>query len=62
MVMDKTLKTITITEEKVCKKLENLKVGKTPGCDAICSTILKEVKDVICYDAQCIFDKKLQTN
>ena len=38
MVMDKTLETITITEKKVYKKLENLKVRKTPGCDGIYSS------------------------
>ena len=62
MVMDKTLETITITEEKVYKKLESLKVGKTLGSDGICSTVLKEVIDVICKPLQLIYQESLNNS
>ena len=52
-----SLETVDITQEKVKRKLVQLKDSKTPGPDLIHPRILSETADVICYPLTLLFRK-----
>ena len=52
---------ISITEEKIRKKLNKLKISKSPGPDAIHPRILKEMSDVLCTLLEIIFSTSQKT-
>ena len=54
------LKDITFTEDMVKKKLQILKVNKSPGPDQIHPRVLHEIKDAICKPLTYIFNTSLK--
>ena len=46
---------VTITRQRIKKRLEELKVNKTPGPDGISALILKECSEVLCEPLSDIF-------
>jgi ribonucleases P/MRP protein subunit RPP40 len=52
---------INITYDKVSKKIDELKVGKSPGPDGISNNILKKLKTSVIRPLQILFQLSLQT-
>jgi len=52
---------LEINEAEILKKLENLKVNKSPGPDQLYPRVLKEVRNEIVKPLQVLFSKSLET-
>ena len=55
------LDSLTIYYELLGKKLEALKINKSPGPDGISPTILKELSDVVVESSTIIFSNSVNT-
>ena len=53
--------TMIIMKEKVQKKLDNLKISKSPGPDGIHTRVLKEVSMSLCIPLARIFETSNKT-
>ena len=54
------LQDVHFTREKILKKLNNIKIAKSPGPDQIHPRVLKECAEVLCTPLQDIFDTSFQ--
>jgi hypothetical protein len=55
------LETMIIIKEKVKKKLDKLKISKSPGPDGIHPRVLKEVNMLLCTSLARIFETSNET-